>query len=305
MKIWNYGSINIDHVYRVPHLVQPGETLASTGYGRVLGGKGANQSIALARAGAVVTHIGRYHAGDLELLNPLFEAGVAGTGLQAVAQPGGHAMIQVDDRAENAIVLFPGANHSFSAGELPGLLAQTGVGDWLLLQNECSVTGPMIEAAFARGLQIAFNPAPMTGAVRELPLDKLSLLFVNQVEVLQLLGAGADQPPDPAWLASALRDWLPDTEVIVTLGAQGASRYYRGGVNQARAYPVPAVDTTGAGDTFTGFYLAARLAGQAPEACLRRACMAAALCVQRAGASASIPAAAEVDAFAASLLAGA
>ncbi|HPQ94463.1 MAG: hypothetical protein KDI44_07055 [Thiothrix sp.] len=201
MRIWNYGSINIDHVYRVPHLVQPGETLTSTGYGRVLGGKGANQSIALARAGAAVTHLGRYHAGDFDLLAPLLAAGVDGSALQSVAQPGGHAIIQVDDRAENTIVLFPGANHSFTPADLDRLLAPAAAGDWLLLQNECSHTGPMIEVAFARGLQVAFNPAPMTDAVHELPLDKLNLLCVNRIEVRQLLGADPGRAPDPDWLA--------------------------------------------------------------------------------------------------------
>ncbi len=299
--LYNYGSINIDHVYRVPHLVQPGETLASQSYQQVLGGKGANQSIALARAGADVRHIGRYHSADRALLEPLFSAGVDGRHLQAVDMPGGHAIIQVDDAAENAIILFAGANHSFNVEEFPVLLAEAMAGDWLLLQNECSGTAEMMTLAASKGLQVAFNPAPMEASVALLPLEQLAVLFVNEVEVLQLLGAdsgqGSEQDFGEDWLASQLQQRLPETRVIVTLGAKGAYCFYRGAAERVPAWPVKAVDTTGAGDTFIGYFMQALLSGQSVRTALERACQASALCVQRVGASSSIPTAREVDAF--------
>ena len=296
MQVYNFGSINIDHVYRVPHLVRPGETLASSSYTQVLGGKGANQSIALARAGAAVRHIGRYNAQDHALLAGLRDAGVDDSLLQTVEGASGHAIIQVDDQAENAIVLYAGANHSFTADELPSLLADAAAGDWLLLQNECSCTADMITVAAARGMQVAFNPAPMNAEVAALPLDKLAVLFVNEVEVMQLLGAEGEMP-DPDWLAAQLQTRYPATRVVVTLGARGACCFYQGQTDCVPALRVEAVDTTGAGDTFTGYFLQALLGGQDIHTALNRACVASALCVQRAGASSSIPLAGEVDRY--------
>lgn len=303
MRIFNYGSINIDHVYRVPHLVRPGETLASTAYHQVLGGKGANQSIALARAGASVSHIGRYHAQDRALLQPLFDAGVETSLLQTVNMPSGHALIQVDDHAENAIVLYAGANHSFTPEELTTLLHSAVAGDWLLLQNENSCTGAMIEAAFAKGLKVAFNPAPMTDPVATLPLEKLAVLFVNQVEVMQLLNAPVQGGQlDHAWLAQKLQIRFPQTQVVVTLGSQGAACFYQGISEFVPALKVNAVDTTGAGDTFTGYFLAAITEGLSTHQALQRGCLASALCVQKVGASSSIPTKQQVDQLAQEVL---
>lgn len=297
MPIYNYGSINIDHVYRVPHLVQPGETLSSHHYQQVLGGKGANQSIALARAGGEVLHIGRYNAVDQALVKTLIEAGVSTPYLEAVNEPSGHAIIQVDDQGENSIILYAGANHSFTVVDLANSLQAAQAGDWLLLQNECSCTQAMIELAAAQGLKIAFNPAPMNAAVKSLPLDKLSLLFVNQVEVCQLLDLSVESLPALEDLVALLQTAWPNTLVVITLGARGAASVYQGQLEFVPAVPVQAVDTTGAGDTFIGYFLHAWMQGQSLRAALERAVKASALCVQREGASSSIPMAAEVDAF--------
>ncbi|TXH68699.1 MAG: ribokinase [Thiothrix sp.] len=297
MPIYNYGSINIDHVYRVPHLVLPGETLNSQHYQQVLGGKGANQSIALARAGSAVFHIGRYNAADQPLVKGLIDAGVSADYLEVVDEPSGHAIIQVDDQGENSIILYAGANHSFSLADLETSLQAAQAGDWLLLQNECSCTQGMIELAATRGLKIAFNPAPMNAGVKDLPLDKLSLLFVNQVEVCQLLELPLEPLPELADLVALLQARWPNTLVVITLGSKGAASVYQGQFEFVPAVPVQAVDTTGAGDTFTGYFLHAWMQGQSLRAALERAGKASALCVQRVGASSSIPTAAEVDAF--------
>lgn len=297
MPIYNYGSINIDHVYRVPHLVRPGETLSSQDYQQVLGGKGANQSIALARAGSEVLHIGRYNLADQALVHTLIDAGVSPIYLATVTEPSGHAIIQVDDQGENSIILYAGANHSFTPDQLVCCLQTAQAGDWLLLQNECSCTQEMIELAAARGLQLAFNPAPMQAAVKELPLERLAVLFVNQVEVCQLLDLPLEPPPALADLVTLLQTRWPTTLVVITLGAQGAASIYQGQLEFVPALPVQVVDTTGAGDTFTGYFLHAWMQGQPLRTALERAVKASALCVQRVGASSSIPYAAEVDAF--------
>lgn len=297
MSIYNYGSINIDHVYRVPHLVLPGETLSSQNYQQVLGGKGANQSLALARAGSPVLHIGRYNIADQALVNTLIEAGVLAQYLEAITEPSGHAIIQVDDQGENSIILYAGANHSFTPADLASRLQTAQAGDCLLLQNECSCTQAMIELAAARGLKIAFNPAPMNAAVKALPLHKLAVLFVNQVEVCQLLDLPVEPLPALENLVALLQTHWPTTLVVITLGSKGAASVYQGQVEFVPAVPVQAVDTTGAGDTFTGYFLHAWLQGQSLRAALERAAKASAICVQRVGASSSIPTAAEVDAF--------
>jgi ribokinase len=297
MPIYNYGSINIDHVYRVPHLVQPGETLSSEHYQKVLGGKGANQSIALARAGSEVLHLGRYNAADQALIDTLIATGVSKQYLSTVSEPTGHAIIQVDDQGENCIILYAGANHTFTPADLASSLSQAQAGDWLLLQNECSCTAEIIELAAKQGLKIAFNPAPMNAAVRNLPLEKLALLCVNQVEVCQLLGLALEPLPSLDELKDLLQARWPNTLVVITLGSKGAASIYQGQLEFVPAFPVQAVDTTAAGDTFTGYFLQAYITGQPIRAVLERACKASALCVQRVGASVSIPLAAEVDAF--------
>lgn len=296
MTIFNYGSINIDHIYRVPHLVAAGETLASSDYQTVLGGKGANQSIALAKAGANVIHIGRYHTQDQWVADTLAAAEVNTSSLQTTNIPTGHAIIQVDNKAENSIILFKGANHSFQANELTALLKNARPHDWLLLQNECSCIAEIIDLAIDKQLRIAFNPAPMTDAVKALPLDKLDLLIVNKIEAAQLLDWDSLNPEQEA-LVSALQTKFPDTTIVLTLGSSGALWIEQANVIYVPAFQVDAIDTTAAGDTFIGYLLASLEQKQTPQQALSAACKASALCVQTLGASISIPDATTVAQF--------
>ena len=315
MDVYNFGSINVDHVYRVPHLVRPGETLASASLDTVLGGKGANQSVALARAGASVRHVGRVGEADAALLDALTEAGVDCSRVARVPGASGHAIIQVDDAGENAIVLHGGANRGFDATTLDAALAGAGAGDWLLAQNECDALDAAFAAARGRGARVAFNPAPMSPDVARLPLDALDLLVVNETEARDLAAALADDAgpgPDAGRNAEAgagdvddaidaLAARLPGVLLVTTLGAAGAVLVDGpgGGARARAAAPaVDAVDTTGAGDTFVGYLLAGLADGLAPAAALARACVAGALATTRAGATPSIPTAAEVDALA-------
>lgn len=291
-RIFSYGSINVDHIYQMPHLVAPGETLASTDYCQVLGGKGANQSIAAAQAGVPVLHIGRYGKTDSWVTTQLQDAGVDCSGVTAVDTPSGHAIIQVDAQAENSIILFAGANHSFRADELDALLDGAVSGDWLLLQNECSCTAEMISIAATKGLQVAFNPSPMDDSVRALPLHDLSLLVVNEIEAQQLLDCDWQSQDQ---LVAALRERLPTTKTVVTFGSKGALWVDTETVIFVPALKVEAVDTTAAGDTFLGYLLAALCQQSSPKTALEMGCKASSLAVQKVGASVSIPTRAEVD----------
>lgn len=289
----NFGSINLDHVYRVAHLVRPGETLASHDYRVGLGGKGANQSLAMAKAGGCVSHWGRLGRQDAWARDTLSRAGVGVSRVTLVDAPSGHAIIQVDDRAENAIILFPGANHGFRRADLNELVAGTQPGDWLLTQNECIGLDKLIPLADDHGLKIAFNPAPMSEEVLNLPLSRCRLLFVNRTEAAGLTGLALDARADV--LLDALAAQLPAAEIVLTLGSEGA--WYQQGDQRLHqpALPVKAVDTTGAGDTFIGYFMAACQAKLPVGDCLARAATAAALAVQRPGAAESIPGLDEVE----------
>lgn len=290
--LYNYGSINIDHVYRVPHLVRPGETLASHSYRQVLGGKGANQSLAVASAGGEVTHWGRLGQRDRWAMEMLSMAGVNTAHIELTAEASGHALIQVDDRGENAIILHPGANHGFSDAQQDALMTSVKPGDWLLLQNECNALGKIMVRAAEHGMRIAFNPAPMTADVLRLPLEQCQLLFLNRGEAAMLVGQPEQAPADA--LLDALGQRLPTVEVVLTLGHNGVC--YQHGETRLRlpAHPVKAIDTTAAGDTFIGYFMAARQFTDDIAAALRLASSAAALCVQREGAAPSIPVISEV-----------
>ncbi|MCK0715801.1 ribokinase [Chromohalobacter sarecensis] len=292
--LYNYGSINIDYVYRVSHLVRPGETLSSQSLTQVLGGKGANQSLAMARADGDVTHWGRVSQNDRWVLEILAQAGVNTSAIELTADASGHAIIQVDDHAENAIILYPGANHGFSERHLDALMPSVSPDDWLLLQNECNALENVMALASHHGMRIAFNPAPLGANVHSLPLELCQILFLNRGEAAALAGldehAGADE------LMEVLSRRLPKVELVLTLGRDGV-RYQHGAQRlELPAFPVEAVDTTAAGDTFIGYFMAARQRSEPIETCLHEASIAAALCVQRAGAAPSIPLANEVAA---------
>lgn len=291
--VYNYGSINIDHVYRVSHLVRPGETLSSTSLHQVLGGKGANQSLALARAGGRVVHWGRLGEADRWALAPLIEAGVEVSDVELIAGASGHALIQVDDAAENAIILYPGANHGFDESRLGALVDAAESGGWVLMQNECNAAERMLRLAAECGLSIAFNPAPLSPDVADLPLKLCQILFLNRGEAAALVVQ--DENSDADTLLAALATRLPDVEIVLTLGSEGVCHQHRGERVTLAAHRVEAVDTTAAGDTFIGYFMAARQRGDGTEQALRLATTASALCVQQAGAEPSIPVAVAVE----------
>lgn len=283
MEIWNLGSVNVDRVYSLDHIVKPGETVSSHHLEELPGGKGFNQSVALARAGARVHHVGAVGPDGAHLVSMLAKLGVDTAHLATAAEPTGHAIIQVDEDGRNAIVVFAAANGTVSPDAVRAALAGAAPGDVLLCQNETSAVADSMREAKARGLRVVFNPSPFDGKIDDLPLDLVDLFLVNETEEAGLLALGG-----PA--AAAAR--------VVTRGGDGCESLAPGrGPVRVPAFRVKAVDTTAAGDTFTGYYLAALAAGLPEEDALRRACAAAAIAVTRPGAAPSVPAAAEVDAF--------
>ncbi len=291
-KIINFGSINVDHIYQVPHFVAPGETLASTSLRTVLGGKGANQSVAVARAGVAVAHVGQIGAQDAWALDELKQAGVDTKAIKLVDGASGHAIIQVTPAGENAIVLHGGANLDCRLTALEKTLSAHTNAEYLLLQNECNLVPEALDLASARGLKIALNPAPMTESIKALPLEKLDLLVVNEVEGRALSRKsssemnGANNTED---ILAQLESLATNADIVLTLGSEGAVMSHLGQRYHQPARDVVTVDTTGAGDTFVGYFLAGIVDDLDPHTNLARACDAAALAVTKKGAIPSIP----------------
>lgn len=292
MAVINFGSINIDHVYQVAHFVQPGETLGSSHYQQLLGGKGANQSIALAKAGTDVKHVGRIHELDAPFKQTMIKNGIDCKYVSCGETPTGHAIIQVTPSGENAIVLFGGANQELTNKDVLRALDSAESGDWVLTQNETSAIEQVLRQSKDQGLKVAFNPAPMTDSVKALPHDCIDLLIVNEVEAAEISGC-TDLDEMEAYFRA---DWS-HAEVLITLGKHGVRMLRENSTLNVDAFRVEAVDTTAAGDTFIGFFLSAYSNGEEAETALRRACAASALAVTRVGAAQSIPDVDEVNAF--------
>ena len=285
-KILNIGSLNLDYVYAVPHFVAAGETLLSSRRDVFAGGKGLNQTVAAARAGAQVFHGGAVGTDGGMLLDLLRDAGADVSAVAQVDVPTGHAIIQVSPQGENAIVILGGANRAVSAETVEKALEKVDAGDILLLQNEINGLDSILRRAAEKGLRILFNPAPMEDSVKALPLELLDTLIVNEGEG-KALGGDMD----------ALRAAYPGQKILLTQGSRGATLWTGAELLFQPAFPVKAVDTTAAGDCFLGYYAAA-LAENLPYAdALRLAAAASALAVQKQGAAPSIPIRCEVEAF--------
>ena len=285
-KILNIGSLNLDYVYAVPHFVAAGETLLATRRDVFAGGKGLNQTVAAARAGAKVFHGGAVGTDGGMLLELLTSAGADVSAVSRADVPTGHAIIQVNPQGENSIIILGGANRAVTPETVEKALEKGDAGDILLLQNEINGLDAIIRRAAEKGLRILFNPAPMEAAVKELPLELLDTLIVNEGEGKALAGD-----------MDALRAAYPDQKILLTQGSRGASLWTGAELIFQPAFRVKAVDTTAAGDCFLGYYAAA-LAEDLPFAdALRLAAAASALAVQKQGAAPSIPLRREVEAF--------
>ncbi|MGN1282087.1 MAG: ribokinase [Succinivibrio sp.] len=293
-KILNFGSLNIDYVYDVPHFVQPGETLQSTGRNIFAGGKGLNQSVALARAGGDVYHAGAVGAADGSLLvDVLTENKINSDFLSKRDCPSGHTIIQVDEHGQNCIILYGGSNQTITEAEIDATLSHFDKGDYLVLQNEVNNIEYMINAAYERGLKVCFNVSPFTKSLLELPLEKCAFLIVNEIEGSSMVGMSEDT--DPYVLIEALSEKYRESSFVLTLGSRGSILKMTGSeVISCKSFKVQAVDTTAAGDTFLGYLITNIASGMNPALAVKCATAASALAVQTKGATPSIPKATQV-----------
>lgn len=286
MSIINFGSINIDYVHRVPHFPQPGETLAATSFEKGLGGKGANQSIAIARANGDIKHFGAIGQDDGWVLELLKDAGVDIEKVAVTETPTGHAIIYVDDSGENNIVLNGGANQNFTDAAIDDALADATTSDWLLFQNETNNVDHALKVAQQHGMKIAYAAAPFDAQRAASIIPHVDLIAVNEIEAQQLAQASG-KPIDQ----------LECDYILVTKGEKGAELRTPSGTFTSTSFKVDAIDTTGAGDTFLGFFLAELDKGTDPEKALKIASAASAIQVTRLGAASAIPTYDEVQNF--------
>lgn len=284
MKILNFGSLNIDHVYRVPHFVTPGETLSARGYQKNAGGKGLNQSIALARAGVDVFHAGQIGADGL-FLKELLEADHVDTKwLKISDEPTGHAMIQVDDNGQNCILIYGGANVTVAENYMKRVFESFDPGDYVLFQNEMNDLSKLIQYAHDAELKIILNPSPIGSELEKCDFSLVDYFIMNEIE-----GEALTEKSDPIEILDEMHRRYPHAKVVLTLGGEGAcfgdgNEYYF-----QEALKVPVVDTTAAGDTFTGFFFASIMRGVSACDALEIATKASSIAVSRAGAACSIP----------------
>ena len=288
MRVLNFGSLNLDYVYTVDHFVRPGETISSTSRTIKHGGKGLNQSVALARAGADVAHAGCIGEGGESLKKMLEKEGVDVSALIRTEEMQGHTVIQVNPDGENCIILYGGSNQCITAEQIGRTLEEYSAGDWLVLQNEINLLPEIVEAAFRRGMRIVLNPSPYNEKLEKVDFHKLSWLLVNEIEAEQITGSG---DPDKAW--QILHERYPGLSVLITLGKRGSVAYAmtKNGTEKVsqEAMKVKAVDTTAAGDTFTGYFVAGLMKEEPLKACMEEATKASAISVTRPGAADSIP----------------
>ena len=291
MRVLNFGSLNRDLVYSVAHAVRPGETLASSKLETFCGGKGLNQSLALARAGAQVWHAGCVGADGGELRKMLADSGVDTRYVREVDGSSGHAVIQVDSAGQNSILLYGGANQQIAPAFADEVLADFGAGDLLVLQNEISAIPHIMRQAKARGMRIAWNPSPFAPELTGYPLDTVTCFVLNEIEGAELTGETA-----PGAILAHMRAAHPSSCTLLTLGSRGAMYDDGTQVYRADCFRVPVQDTTAAGDTFLGYFFAS-LDRCGPAAALRLASAASALAVSVKGAANSIPTLDQAEAF--------
>lgn len=294
MKILNLGSLNIDKVYDVEHFVTAGETILTDRLETFCGGKGLNQSIALARAGAEVCHAGAVGPDGEGLCELLRQAGADVSLLQHTAVVSGHAVIQLSPSGQNCIIVYGGANNQITEGYIDSVLGHFTAGDILLLQNEISGVPYAIQAAKKKGMLVAFNASPISKEMEGYPLSLVDYYLINEVEGKALSGATSS---DSLEILEALGTRFPASAIVLTVGKEGAYYQKNGQREWHGIYDVPVVDTTAAGDTFCGYFIASIAKGHPVAKALHLASVASSLAVSKKGAGNSIPTLAEVIRF--------
>lgn len=285
MKILNFGSINIDIVFSVDNIVLPGQTIASNKISTFCGGKGANQSVAVAKSKlALIYHAALIGNDGLWIKEKLNSFGVNTDYIVEINEPTGQAFIQVAQDGQNSIVLYSGANKKFTKEYVDSVLNDFGENDWLMLQNEINQLDYIIQKAKEKKMKICFNPAPYDESVLNLPLEEIDLLSVNETEAFGI--SGSDKIDE---ILQILSDKYPKTAILLTLGEKGSIYLKNNQQVSFGTYDVSVVDTTAAGDTFIGYFLASSVRGMSPKESLKVATKAASVAIMNQGAMDSIP----------------
>ena len=295
MKVLCFGSLNIDYTYKVPHFVKKGETLASERLQVFGGGKGLNQSVALAKAGTEVYHAGSIGQDGMFLLDMLKDAG-ANTDFVKILDTvrTGNAIIQNDKSGDNCIILYGGANQAITREQVDEVMSHFESGDYLVLQNEINELGYIVEKAHEKGMIIVLNPSPMNEKILALPLD-VNYFILNEVEAAQILGK--EDKGEESWeqIADDLLKKFPQATIVLTMGSEGSVFKNQKETVCQSIYKVQAVDTTAAGDTFSGYFIGGILGGLSAKEAMDQASKASAIAVTRKGAAPSIPVLTEVQ----------
>lgn len=292
MKVLNFGSLNLDYTYQVSHISRPGETILAKDVSMNLGGKGFNQSVALSRAGLACYHAGLVGEEGLEFYDACETFGIKTDYIKTVTGRCGHTVIQVDEDGQNCILLFGGANQKNSKEYVDEVLKNFDTGDIIVLQNEINELPYIIDQAFAKGMTIVLNPSPFDERLDACDLGKVSIFIFNETEGQQMTGMTT-----PATIVAAMAASYSNAKIVLTLG-EGGSIYHHGDEELYQAaFKVAAVDTTAAGDTFTGYFIAGLVKKLPMREVLINASKAAALAVTKAGAALSIPFMSEVELF--------
>lgn len=298
MKILSFGSLNIDYVYKVPHFVKKGETLSAEELNVYTGGKGLNQSIALSRAGMKTYHAGAIGRDGLFLLDQLKEAGV-NTDLVKILEDvrTGNAIIQNDEEGDNCIILFGGANQAISKEQVDEVFEHFTNEDYLLIQNEINELPYIVKKAKEIGMKIILNPSPMNEKIKELPLDQINYFLLNEIEAMQILDMEEPKEIDGKYISGLLHQKFPEATIVLTLGSEGSVCISGDEYVEQSIYKVKTVDTTAAGDTYTGYFIAGILNGKTIKEAMDTASKASAVAVSRQGAAPSIPCLEEVEEY--------
>ncbi|MDO4594630.1 MAG: ribokinase [Tissierellia bacterium] len=292
MKILNFGSMNIDIFYYVKNIVRPSETIESYDMAQKIGGKGLNQSIALNKSYDKIFHAGKVGEDGLFLINYLKENGIDTSLIEISDKRSGNAIIQVEESGENSIILFHGANFDIDIKYIDHVLDNFDKGDYLIIQNEINNLEYIIDRAYEKGLKIFLNPSPITDELLKANLNKIYMFILNETEAKTLTNTD-----NLELIKKKLIEKYPNSLFVMTLGKEGSIYFDKKKEIRQKAYKVKAVDTTGAGDTFTGYLISNLANGTSIEKALEMASKASALSVTKSGASNSIPSLNEVENF--------
>ena len=282
MKILNFGSLNIDYTYSVENFVKDGETISASNMQKNIGGKGLNQSVALARAGAEVYHAGSVGPDGDFLLKYLQENNVNTDHIYVGENATGHAIIQLDQNGQNCIIIYGGSNTQITTEHIDQVLEHFDANDVILLQNEINNGRYIIKKAKEKGMTVVLNPSPVTNL--DMPLELVDYFLLNEHEAAALFHKEIIEE-----IVDEMRKNYPQAKFVLTLGGDGVIYIERDNMVKKDAIKTQVVDTTAAGDTFTGFFLSTLFEKGDVDAALSIATKAASVAISRPGAAESIP----------------